>query len=201
MSRKPREEEPYAPYHLTIRGNNKEPIFINDECYIRYMGILQGYQKICGFRIYCYCLMPNHVHLLLESSELAPISKIMQRINTRYTIYFNNKFNRTGHVLEGRYKSKIIDSDEYFLQVSLYIHLNPVKAGLCRLPEEYIYSSASNYAGLVRKEFVETAHLLSMISPNQEDAIKRYKVLLSEEQAMALNVVPVQKNEVNITCV
>ncbi len=181
MGREPRIEIAGIPYHLIIRGNNRGTIFLDENCFIRYIELLRGYKIRLKYKLYCYCLMPNHIHLILEASEKAPISKIMQCINTCYAHYFNKKFKRTGHVLQGRYKSIIIKDNEYLLHLSRYIHMNPVKAGLCKRAEDYKYSSARDYLqGNKADDLVDTDFILSILSDDIKTVEKIYKDFLND---------------------
>ena len=181
MPRKPRILVAGMPYHLIVRGNNRGVIFPDEDCYNRYLELLKGNKKRYNYKLYCYCLIPNHIHLLLEASLEAPISKIMQSINTSYTIYFNKKFKRTGHILEGRYKSKIIEKNGYLLHLSRYIHMNPVKAGLCRRAEDYKYSSVKYYLSAINDGFIDSDFILSALSDDIELARVEYKAFLDEQ--------------------
>lgn len=181
MARKPRIEIADIPYHLIIRGNNRGVIFFDENCYNRYIELLKGCKRRYKYKLYCFCLMPNHVHLILEASQQAPISKIMQSINTSYTLYLNKKFKRTGHVLEGRYKSKIIESNEYLLHLSRYIHMNPIRAKFCRKIEEYEYSSAKYYLSTsTSNNFIDTNFMLGILSDDIKKARMGYKSFLED---------------------
>lgn len=111
-----------AVYHITTRGNRRSDIFKDEEDYQVYLTILKEAQKRYLYILYSYCLMTNHVHLQIETTDL-PIWRIMRHINLYYTKYFNNKYNLIGHLFEGRYKAELIDNDAYNLQTSRYIHL------------------------------------------------------------------------------
>jgi REP element-mobilizing transposase RayT len=136
MPRLPRIEFTGAFYHIIVRGNNKQSIFLDDQDRYKYLGLLERYKKQHGFIIYAYTLMNNHVHLLIETLR-TPISKIMQVINFTYTSYFNRKHKKVGHLFQGRYKSYLCDRDTYLLALVRYIHLNPVRAKLAKNPQEY----------------------------------------------------------------
>lgn len=105
--------------------------------------------------IFCYCLMPNHYHLILKELVENGISKFMQKLNTGYTKYFNKKYSRSGHLFEGKYKHKEIDADFYLTYLTGYIHLNPVIAGLIKFPEQYKYSSYLDYLGKKKTDFLD----------------------------------------------
>ena len=109
-----------------------------------YLNRLERYRAKFHVRIYAYCLMPNHVHLLLESGS-EPLSKFMQGLQQSYTQYFNRSYRKVGHLFQGRYKAIICDKDKYLLALPRYIHLNPVRAGLAKRPEGYVYPGHRSY--------------------------------------------------------
>ena len=162
MPRSPRLFVPGLLYHVFSRGNNKQTIFTNHSDFQRFSQNITRFHKHLDFKLYAYCLLPNHFHLLIES-PLTPISKIMQTILTSYTMYFNKRYDSVGHLFQGRFKSIIVDKDEYLLQVSRYIHLNPVKAGLTSDPMEYPWSSYRLYWDN-QNELIDTQPVLSLIS-------------------------------------
>ena len=126
-----------------MRGINRQDIFYDQGDYQRFLGTL-GRVRTDKFEVYGYCLMSNHVHLLIrEKSEEIP--QIMKRIGTSYVWWYNRKYQRTGHVFQGRYGSECVEDDEYLLTVIRYIHQNPVKAGMISEPEDYRWSSIQAY--------------------------------------------------------
>ena len=131
-------------YHIINRGLEKRKIFIDHTDYLRFLDNLLKYKKKFDWIIYCYCLLPNHYHLLIQTKN-DPLGEIIKSLQTAYGVWFNKKYKRVGPVFSGRYKSIIIQKDGYFLQVSKYIHLNPVKAKLCQKPSDYPYSSYQEY--------------------------------------------------------
>jgi REP element-mobilizing transposase RayT len=149
-----------ALYHVTARGNNKETIFLDERDYKKYFHFLERYKMRFDFRLHAYALMPNHVHLLLETGK-DPVSKIMQAIHTSYTMYFNTRHGRVGHVFQGRFKSLLCDRDAYLLELVRYIHLNPVRAGLAKNLKDYPWSSHKEYLGT--KQLVDTEMVLEML--------------------------------------
>ncbi|GAA0484952.1 hypothetical protein GCM10008986_07750 [Salinibacillus aidingensis] len=144
MPRKLRVWHPGENYHITARGNHKEKIFLDTRDYRKYLSYLTDAQKNYPYRLHAYCLMPNHVHLLMEMSEV-PLSQVIKNIHTRYAMYFNFKYDKVGHLFQDRFKSKIVHSSDYLLKVSGYIHLNPSKAGLLTKAENYPWSSYYYY--------------------------------------------------------
>ncbi|MFH1282701.1 MAG: transposase [bacterium] len=125
MARPLRVEFPGALYHITCRGNDRRAIFLNDTDSVRFIDVLKLAVDFFNIEVISYVLMINHYHLLIRTRE-ANLSRCMQWINTSYTRYFNLKYKRVGHVLQGRFKSIVIGSDDYVLKLSRYIHLNPV---------------------------------------------------------------------------
>ena len=126
MARPFRIEYEGAIYHITSRGNEKRDIFLADKDREHFVGLLREGADFFRVEIIAYCLMSNHYHLLLQTKQ-ANLSRFMQRLNTTYTIYFNFKYDRVGHLFQGRYKGILVGSQEYYLSLSRYIHLNPVK--------------------------------------------------------------------------
>lgn len=144
MSTPRRLTSPLGIYHVIVRGVNKQCIFEDAEDYHRYLKTLRKYQKICGYKLYAYCLMSNHVHLLIMPGD-TELGKIFQHVSPSYAFWFNIKYQHTGHLFQARFMSKPIKNNNHFLTVLRYIHLNPVKAAICSDPWHYEYSSFCNY--------------------------------------------------------
>jgi REP element-mobilizing transposase RayT len=126
MARPIRIEYPGAFYHVTCRGNERKPIFRDDADRHTFIDILAASLETFKVSLHGYVLMDNHFHLIIETPE-ANLGKLMQRFNTAYTVYYNRRHNRNGHLYQGRYKAILIDADEYLLELSRYVHLNPVR--------------------------------------------------------------------------
>ena len=126
MPRKPRIEISGGLYHVITRGNNRRKVFRSHDDYVKLIDFLTQQKSKLPFHLYAYCLMPNHVHLLLEMQE-DRVSGIMQRVLTSYSRYHNRKYRKVGHVFQGRYKSILCQSDRYLGELVRYIHLNPVR--------------------------------------------------------------------------
>jgi REP element-mobilizing transposase RayT len=151
-------------YHITSRGDNRKKIFISNYDFKQFLEYLLIAKAKYRFNLYAYCLMPNHYHLLIETLQ-PNLSKIMQYINTSYTVYYNTKRNKVGHLFQGRFKSIMIDEDEYFLELTRYIHLNPVKAKMVETPENYKWSSYGGYLKPKHNKYIdypELNHYLGM---------------------------------------
>lgn len=146
MARRPRVVAPQALYHVIVRGNHRQAIFLNDTDYQAYLSRLEKYRHQYQVCLWAYCLMPNHVHLLLETGG-PPLAKFMQGIQQSYTQYFNRTHAKVGHLFQGRYKAILCEKERYLLALIRYIHLNPVRAQLVTQPEAYAYSSHQAYLG------------------------------------------------------
>jgi len=167
---------PGALYHITARGNNKQDIFHNEKDFSRYFSNIKRYKKEAPFYLYAFALMPNHVHLLIEVID-SPISKIMQKLQTAYTMYINKKYQRVGHVFQGRYFHLLVDQESHLLELMRYIHLNPVRAGLAQNPRNYVWSSHNTYLGVDSKteNIIDKEKVLPYFSSDQKKSIKNYE--------------------------
>jgi putative transposase len=174
MARQLRIEYPGAFYHVFSRGNQKQPIFHSDDDKFFFLKCLrEAYEKF-GIIVHIYCLMPNHYHLILET-PLGNMSSMMHFLNTAYTVYFNTKHKRCGHLFQGRYKSILIEAESYGRELSRYIHLNPVRSRIVELPEQYQWSSYECYRGTAKPEkWLETAFILSLFGEYLEKARNTY---------------------------
>ena len=166
MSRQPRIISESGMYHIIFRGINKQNIFNDEQDYKKLKGILRDVKSQMDFEIYAYCFMTNHVHILIKEKIPGEISLIMKRILIRYVMWFNGKYQRTGGLIENRYKGYAINDDRYLLEVVRYIHNNPVKAGISKNREDYMFTSYREYMDtepyLIDKNFI-----LSMIGMNE----------------------------------
>lgn len=179
MARPLRIQYEHAFYHITGRGNERKKIFLSNKDYDRFKEYLTEAQERYGFILHAYVLMGNHYHLLGETPH-ANLSAIMHFISGSYTTYFNRKRNRSGHLFQGRYKSILIDRDSYLLELSRYIHLNPVKAHMVEKPDDYPYSSYGAYIS-PRKEDIVTRDLIwTMISRDRNRAPTLYQTFVEE---------------------
>ena len=154
-------------YHVIVRGNQRRKTFRSDDDYKAYLNRLEKYRAKFDVRIYAYCLMPNHVHLLLETGS-TPLAKFMQGLQQSYTQYFNHSYRKVGHLFQGRYKAIICDRDEYLLALVRYIHLNPVRAGLAKRPERYAYSGHRAYLGPGTPKIIEGGPVLKLLGGKKE---------------------------------
>ena len=123
-----------ALYHITSRGNERKKIFLEDADKIKFLEILEDYHNRFNILIHSYILMDNHYHFIVETPK-GNLTKVMHGVNGCYTGYFNRKYRRSGHLFQGRYKGILVDKDAYLVQLSRYVHINPVRAKIVERPE------------------------------------------------------------------
>lgn len=189
MARPLRIEYPGAFYHITARGNERKDIFKSVRDREQFLSYLESATERYHAVIHAYCLMNNHYHLLLETPS-GNLSQIMRHINGAYTTYFNTKRRRSGHLFQGRYKGILVEADEYAKELSRYIHLNPVRAGVAEKPEMYEWSSYAAYIG--KKEppdWLAREFILNSFGTKTAKAQRQYRQFVeaaSEESASPL---------------
>ena len=185
MARSLRIEYPDACYHVINRGNAGENIFTTDRDHDVFLEYLEAAAERFGIVIHTYCLMTNHYHLLIETPH-ANLSRAMQWLNVSYATWFNKKHRRQGHLFQGRFKAILIDADEYLLQLSRYIHLNPVKAHMVEVPQEYCWSSYQAFCGVIEKpDWLDTS-LLEYFGKQQKAAIAGYREFVEKADVETL---------------
>ena len=178
-----------------VRGINKQKIFEHQEDYQKYLQFLSDCKEQVHFDLYAYCLMPNHVHLLLRT-EFSDLERIMKCIGSRYASWYNWKYERVGHLFQDRYLSETVEDERYFLTAIRYIHRNPVKAMMVRKPEEYPYSSYPGYFTAqpliscnVVRSYIDPDNFKSFHDEENEDEcmdLDNIKKKLSDEEASEL---------------
>ncbi|MEJ2642295.1 MAG: transposase [Desulfosarcinaceae bacterium] len=178
MVRPLRIEYPGAFYHVTSRGNERKAIFRSRGDREQFLGYLESTTDRYGALIHAYCLMGNHYHLFIET-PLGNLSRIMQHINGAYTMYFNTKRKRSGHLFQGRYKAILVEADEYATALSRYIHLNPVRAGLEPAPAAYEWSSYQYYTIKPKApEWLQRGFILGYFHEDKKKAMKLYRAFV-----------------------
>ena len=193
MARKRRIWYPGAMYHVISRGNRRSRIFRKDRDYVHFLEIALEVRVKYPFLIHSLCLMPNHIHILLGTIDVDP-GKIMHKMLGSYAGAFNYRYNCKGHLFESRYTAPIIDSQKYLLEVSRYIHLNPVKAAIVDDPADYKYSSYSLfvedlpaqtdvYVLRMLSDLVDTTRVLSCF---HEDPQEQYRAFVAEKMPPAV---------------
>lgn len=183
MPRRERQKEAYSTYHIIMRGNEKRNIFLAEEDRDRFMTLLERAKESYNFKLYAYCLMANHVHLVLMDNG-HDISQTMKSINTGYAVYFNKKYERSGHLFQDRFRSQIITEEPYLLEVSRYVHNNPVKANLVKYPSEYLWSSYNEYMMQTYDSVVDIEFILSFFDNDINVAVNEYQnFVLRQDQS------------------
>lgn len=177
MPRGPRFSFQNAFYHVFNRGINKQEIFLADEDYEFFLNKFHSLKQKYDHAIYAVCLMPNHFHISIRTRK-TPISKIMSSLTTSYSMYFNRKYKHFGPVFQNRFKSILIENDSYFLELSRYIYLNPVKAGLVKDPALYKYTSLREALGKEPLRFLDQ-DILRLIGETKNSR-KKYQEFVYE---------------------
>jgi putative transposase len=173
VPRKPRENVAGAVYHAYARGNNRGVVFRDTVDRQTYVEILAGVVIAKRWRCLAYCLMTNHVHLLLETPE-PNLGAGMQRLHSRYAQIFNARHGQSGHVFQGRYGVVRMKSDEQLCATAAYIARNPVEAKLCRRPEDWLWSSYHHVVEDSAPTWLDTARLLSYFARSNQPARRAY---------------------------
>ena len=174
MARPLRIQYPNAFYHVMSRGNEEKRIFRARQDYERMRRYFREARERYGFVIYAYALMGNHFHILGETPA-ANLSAVMHFLNGSYTSYFNTRTDRKGHLFQGRYRSVLVEKDTCLMELTRYIHLNPVRAGLVNRPEDYEYTSYRACIDPACEDVVSREFLWRLVSDRIEEAPDRYR--------------------------
>lgn len=164
-------------YHIMVRGINKQNIFEDDEDRIKFLEILRFFKDQCKYELYGYCLMNNHIHILIREIDDS-ISVSIKRISSTYVKWYNKKYERCGHLFQDRFKSEPIDDEFSLLRVLRYIHQNPLKAGMTKQILGYTWTSYYEY--ISEKNIVDTHIILDILSPDRDKAIDFYVDFMDE---------------------
>ena len=173
MPRRGRNLSKSGIYHVMIRGNERKDIFLDGEDREKFIDTLAQKKKGGEYILYAYCLMDNHVHLVIKEGNDS-ISRTMKRINTSYAYYYNKKYDRIGHVFQDRYRSEAVENEGYLVSVIRYVHNNPTKAGVCVNAEQYSWSSYNLYISQNNNRLVETSEILNIYSKEKEKSIQLF---------------------------
>jgi len=176
MARPKRIDLPFSLYHVISRTNSGDVAFFDARDQSKFLSYLSRYADLFHYRVHCYCLVENHFHILLESNDQPMLSELMRRLLTAYTIYFNRRYKRHGHLFQGRFKSYLVEKSEYLLALSRYIHLNPFHIKPSKDPFSYAGSSLSYYIHGGEPEFLHTKEVLSWFGKDR----KRYERFVKE---------------------
>ena len=170
MPRQQRLKSESGIYHIMLRGINQQQIFQDEEDNQKFIEILTKCKAISEYQLFAYCLMGNHVHILLKEGK-ETLELIFKRIGSRYAYWYNTKYQRVGHLFQDRFKSEPVETDEYFLTVMRYIHQNPVKANLVKNCKDYPYSSYDEYQK--KATVIDVDFVFKMIS--KEEFVRFHK--------------------------
>lgn len=157
MARQSRLILPNQPHHVIQRGNDNQPIFRDEDDYGRFLGCLKDAARLYRVAVHAYVLMPNHLHLLVTPGDEEGLGLMMQKLGRLYVPWFNNKYGRSGTLFQGRFRTSVLDPEQYFLGCIRYIELNPVRHQLAATALDYPWSSYAHHAG-VRPDPVITDH-------------------------------------------
>lgn len=180
MPRQARERSITGIYHIMLRGINRQTIFKDSEDKKRLFQKLQYYKMVSNFELYGYCFMDNHIHLLIRE-KTESISVFIKRISSSYVLWFNEKYERCGHLFQERFKSEAIENDSYLLTALRYIHQNPVKAGITKNVSGFPWSSYHEYTKT--PILTDTSIVLGLFSPDREKALELFVKFMNEENA------------------
>lgn len=184
----------FCTYHVVQRGNEKKNIFRNDEDKLRFLETISKARAKYDFLVYAYCLMDNHVHLLIHDKG-DDISKLMKSINVSYVAYFNRVYERSGHLFQDRFRSELVKNDRYLLEVSRYIHNNPVKAKLVEKPSEFKWSSYNIYSGQANDDFdlLDTSMVLGFFAGSNLKSVDEYQKFVAKYGEIDGNILDIEE--------
>ena len=171
---------PHTPHHIVQRGHNRSAVFVQTQDYLYYLDTLIEWSAKLQVKVHSYCLMTNHVHLLVEpENDTSTISELMKRLAARQCRYVNSLQGRTGSIWEGRFKCSPVERDAYLLQCCRYIELNPVKAKIVRRPEDYIWSSYAQRVTSTLPAWMAPDKVLPLLTADATRASALYRDFVS----------------------
>ena len=192
MPRKKRVSRAYMCHHVMLRGIDGRATFLNDSDRVRFCLLLQEATELHSFKVHAFCLMTNHVHLLLEPTD-RPLSTGVHRFASRYAQHFNKKHKRRGYVFQGRFRSILVEDGTYLRRLVRYIHLNPVDAKMCKLPDQYPWSSYKAYVGREVYTWLSMKRVLSYFGKNRLEALDNMASHIEEKIDANLDSKDIQK--------
>lgn len=182
MARYPRLHYFDAMYHVMLRGNYRQNIFSVREDYLYFYKLLEEVTDLYECKVHLFCLMTNHVHLVIQVGQI-PLSKILQKISCCYAKRHNKLLKRQGHLFQGRYKAKVVQSDDYLLELCYYIHRNPLVAGMVKSLNNYPWSSHLNYSHIEELSWLTTDEVEALLKKYvNSDAIEKYSDFINDEE-------------------
>ena len=178
MPRTARKKSSLCINHVILRGVNQQIIFEDDYDYMQFVSMLKYYKEPCNFKLYAYCLMNNHIHLLMEHTTV-DLDVIMKKLEVKFVKWYNQKYQRTGYLFQDRYKSEPVNDMRYFLTVFRYIHQNPLHAGIENALGTYPWSSYHDYL-VSDSSFVDINKILNLF-PAHKECISYLQTVSSEK--------------------
>ena len=182
MPRNARVKSESGIYHIMLRGINQQLIFEDEEDNRKFIEVLKDCKAVSGYKLFAYCLMGNHIHLLIKV-ENEDLEQIFKRIGGRYVYWYNGKYSRVGHLFQDRYKSEPVETDEYLLTVLRYIHQNPVNANISKKVDGYLWSSYNEYINPKVGQLIDSDFVLEMIG---KDEFVRFNNQVNEDKCLEL---------------
>lgn len=177
MARKARVHSATGIYHIIIRGIDRQPIFADDLDKEKFLELLAYYTGVCEYQVYGYCLLDNHLHLIIKEGT-TKIGNMMKRIGVKYVAWYNGKYNRSGQLFHDRFKSEVVETDDYLLTVLRYIHQEPVKLGIATEVCKYTYSSYGEY--ITKAMIVNSTYCLNLMGNTTTKANIAFKKYMNE---------------------
>jgi putative transposase len=187
LARQARSKSELGIYHVMLRGNERKSIFLDEEDKNRFVEIMLQKKEVAGSHLYAYCIMDNHVHMVIRELENGqPLETLMKRIGVTYALYFNKKYKRVGHVFQDRFRSEIIEDESYLLSVIRFVHKNPVQSEMVQ-GLNYSWSSYHWYIGFKKNLplLAEMEDVLGQFSQDRRIAVKRFVEFHQEEETRA----------------
>lgn len=185
MPRQARKKSESGIYHIMLRGINRQVLFEDEEDKEKFLDTIRQYKQKREYKIIGYCLMDNHVHILIREGN-EPIANTMKRIGVSYVYWYNWKNKRSGHLFQDRYKSEIVEDEQYLLSVLRYIHQNPINAGIEQEISRYKWSSYNEYVG--KPKIADTALVLGMFSENEKLAKEDFARYMAESVGSKISI-------------
>lgn len=179
MPRRARVIVPGLPHHIVQRGHNRQAVFVEEADYLYYLNNLAEWKAALGLQVFSYCLMTNHVHLIVGANErVDSIGMLMKRLAGRQTRWVNKQEGRTGSLWESRYKVSPVDTDAYLLQCCRYVELNPVKARMVRRADDYRWSSYRARIGAISCGWLDEPPSFRALGKSERERVQRYRAYL-----------------------
>ena len=169
-------------FHVLARGNNKQKVFLSPGDFDVYRSLLKKFKDEHPFKLYHYCFMTNHIHLIIETNPKTNLSRFMKRLNLAYYNHFRKKYGYAGHFWQDRFKSLLISRDEYLLACGLYIERNPVKAKMVESPRLYKHSSYNYYAYGQKDDLLDADPVYEVLAPKEEKRHESYRHLALDKE-------------------